>query len=96
MVYWHIGVPLFAHTPIFPNICLLPNSPITQCEQCDSGILFTSGYSMDSLVINSDQYYDLSLFTAFVEKVIVSGEKKAVLLTFVLRDGSKYPVEADT
>jgi len=51
---------------------------------------------MDSLVINSDQYYDLSLFTAFVEKVIVSGEKKAVLLTFVLRDGSKYPVEADT
>ena len=40
--------------------------------------------------------FDPALFTSFVEKVIVSGEKKAVLLTFVLRDGSKYPVEVDT
>lgn len=36
--------------------------------------------------------FDPVLFTAFVEKVIVSGEKKQVTLTFVMRDGSEHQV----
>ena len=34
--------------------------------------------------------FDLVLFTAFVEKVVVSGTKKDVRLGFVLRDRSEY------
>ena len=34
--------------------------------------------------------FDPSLFTAFVEKVVVSGTKKDVQLVFVLRDGTEY------
>ena len=37
--------------------------------------------------------FDPALFTAFVEKVVVSGTKKDVRLTFVLRDGSEYTVD---
>ena len=36
--------------------------------------------------------FDPAVFTAFVEKVVVSGTKKAVRLKFVLRDGSEYRV----
>ena len=34
--------------------------------------------------------FDPAVFTAFVEKVVVSGTKKDVRLVFVLRDGSEY------
>ena len=34
-----------------------------------------------------------AVFTAFVEKVVVSGTKKDVRLRFVLRDGSEYKVD---
>ena len=34
-----------------------------------------------------------ALFTAFVEKVVVSGTKKDVRLVFVLRDGLEYKVD---
>lgn len=34
--------------------------------------------------------FDPALFTAFVEKVFVSGTKKDVGLVYVLRDGSVY------
>ena len=34
--------------------------------------------------------FDPALFTAFVEKVVVSGKKKDVRKVFVLRDGSEY------
>ena len=37
--------------------------------------------------------FDPALFTAFVEKVIVSGTKKDIRLSFVLRDGSEYKVD---
>ena len=34
--------------------------------------------------------FDPAVFTAFVEKVVVSGTKKDVRLRFVLRDGLEY------
>ena len=34
-----------------------------------------------------------ALFTAFVEKAVVSGTKKDVQLVFVLRDGSEYKID---
>ena len=37
--------------------------------------------------------FDPALFTAFVEKVAVSGKKKEIQLSFVLRDGSEYRVD---
>ena len=37
--------------------------------------------------------FDPVVFTAFVEKVVVSGTKKDVRLVYVLRDGSEYGVE---
>ena len=37
--------------------------------------------------------FDPAVFTAFVEKVVVSGTKKEVRLRFVLRDGSEYKVD---
>jgi len=37
--------------------------------------------------------FDPAVFTAFVEKVVVSGTKKDVRLRFVLRDGSEYKVD---
>lgn len=37
--------------------------------------------------------FDPALFTAFVEKVVVSGAKKDVRMRFVLRDGSEYKVD---
>ena len=37
--------------------------------------------------------FDPALFTAFVEKVVVSGTKKDVRLRFVMRDGSEYKVD---
>ena len=37
--------------------------------------------------------FDPALFTAFVEKVVVSGKKKDVRMVFVLRDGSEYRVD---
>jgi len=37
--------------------------------------------------------FDPALFTAFVEKVVVSGTKKDVRLVFVLRDGSEYGID---
>ena len=36
--------------------------------------------------------FDPAVFTAFVEKVVVSGTKKDVRLVYVLRDGSEYRV----
>lgn len=36
--------------------------------------------------------FDPALFTAFVDKVVVSGTKKDVRLSFVLRDGSEYNI----
>ncbi len=36
--------------------------------------------------------FDPAVFIAFVEKVIVSGKRDSILLTFVLRDGSEYPI----
>jgi len=37
--------------------------------------------------------FDPALFTAYVEKVVVSGTKKDVRLRFLLRDGSEYKVD---
>ena len=37
--------------------------------------------------------FDPALFTAFVEKVVVSGTKKDVRLAYVMRDGSEYNVD---
>jgi hypothetical protein len=37
--------------------------------------------------------FDPAVFTAFVEKVVVSGTKKEVRLRFVLRDGSEYKID---
>ena len=37
--------------------------------------------------------FDPALFTAFVEKVVVSGTKKDVRLRFVLRDESEYKID---
>ena len=37
--------------------------------------------------------FDPAVFTAFVEKVVVSGTKKDVRLAFVLRDGSEYRID---
>ena len=37
--------------------------------------------------------FDPALFTAFMEKVVVSGTKKDVQLRFMLRDGSEYKVD---
>ena len=37
--------------------------------------------------------FDPAVFTAFVEKVVVSGTKKDVRLVYVLRDGSEYTVD---
>ena len=37
--------------------------------------------------------FDPAVFTAFVEKVVVSGTKKHVQLRFVLRDGSEYGID---
>ena len=34
-----------------------------------------------------------ALFTSFVERVVVSGKKKDVQLTFLLRDGTEYKVD---
>ena len=36
--------------------------------------------------------FDPAVFTAFVEKVVVSGTKKEVRLVYVLRDGSEYEI----
>jgi hypothetical protein len=36
--------------------------------------------------------FDPAVFTAFVEKVVVSGTKKDGQLRYVLRDGSEYKV----
>ncbi len=37
--------------------------------------------------------FDPALFTAFVEKVVVSGDKKDVVLRYVMRDGSEYKTD---
>ena len=37
--------------------------------------------------------FDPALFTAFVERVVVSGDKKEVVLKFVMRDGSEVTVD---
>ena len=37
--------------------------------------------------------FEPALFTAFVEKVVVSGTKKDVQMVYVLRDGSEYRVD---
>ena len=37
--------------------------------------------------------FDPAVFTAFVEKVVISGTKKDVRLRFVLRDGSEVTVD---
>ena len=37
--------------------------------------------------------FDPALFTAFVEKVVVSGTKKDLRMRFVLRDGSEYRID---
>ena len=37
--------------------------------------------------------FDPALFTAFVEKVVISGTKKDVRMRFVLRDGSEYKID---
>ena len=37
--------------------------------------------------------FDPTVFTAFVEKVVVSGTKKDIQLRFVLRDGSECRVD---
>lgn len=36
--------------------------------------------------------FDPLLFTGLVDKVVVSGEKKKVVLTFILRDGSDHVI----
>ena len=38
--------------------------------------------------------FDPVLFTAFVEKVVVTGQKKEAVLTFFLRDGLEHRVVA--
>ena len=38
--------------------------------------------------------FDPVLFATFVEKVIVSGQKKEIVLTFILRDGSEHRIIA--
>ena len=40
-----------------------------------------------------DLVFDLMLFTAFVEKVVVSGTKKDARLDYVLMDGSEYKID---
>ena len=37
--------------------------------------------------------FDPAVFTAFVEKVVVSGTKKDVQLVYVLKDGTEYNME---
>ena len=37
--------------------------------------------------------FDPAVFTAFVEKVVVSGTKKDVRLVYMLRDGSEYMID---
>ena len=37
--------------------------------------------------------FDPTLFTAFVEKVVISGTKKDLRLVYVMRDGSEYKVD---
>lgn len=37
--------------------------------------------------------FDPALFTAFVERVVVSGTKKDVRLTYVMRDGEECVVD---
>ena len=37
--------------------------------------------------------FDPVLFVAFVDKVVVSGQKKEAVLTFILRDGSEQRIE---
>ena len=37
--------------------------------------------------------FDSAVFTAFVEKVVVSGTKKDVRLVYVLRDGSEHKID---
>ena len=37
--------------------------------------------------------FDPAVFTAFIEKVVVSGTKKDMQLRFMLRDGSEYKVD---
>ena len=37
--------------------------------------------------------FDPAVFTAFVERVVVSGTKKNVRLVYVLRDGTEYKVD---
>ena len=37
--------------------------------------------------------FDPAIFTAFVEKVVVSGTKKDVRMRFVLRDVSEYKID---
>ena len=37
--------------------------------------------------------FDPTVFTAFVERVIVSGMKKDIRLVYVLRDGSEYKID---
>ena len=37
--------------------------------------------------------FEPALFTAFVERVVVSGQKKDIRLTFVLRDGSEHIID---
>ena len=36
--------------------------------------------------------FDPVLFVAFLDKVVVSGQKKEAVLTFVLRDGSEQRI----
>ena len=37
--------------------------------------------------------FDPAVFTAFVEKVVVSGTKKDIRLVYVLRDGSEHKID---
>ena len=37
--------------------------------------------------------FDPAVFTAFVEKVVISGMKKDVQLRLVLRNGSEYKID---
>ena len=36
--------------------------------------------------------FDPALFTVFVERIVVSGTKKDVVLRFVMRDGTEYSI----
>lgn len=40
--------------------------------------------------------FDPAVFTAIVEKVVVSGTKKNVRLVYLLRNGSEYAIEGVT